>query len=64
MSDKERLHRIWITTEYLFTWWQYLSEEERLSYVSHILEDARNHEQVEQLRERLHGLETGRIGQP
>jgi len=61
MSDKERLHRIWITTEYLFVWWSYLSEEERLSYVSHILEDARNHEQVEQLRERLRGLQTGRV---
>jgi len=59
MSDKERLHRIWITAEYLFTWWQYLSEEERLLHLLRILEDSRNHEQIEQLREKLNrGLET------
>jgi len=63
MSDKERLHRIWITAEYLFAWWEYLSDKERLSFLSRILEEARDHEQIEQLREKL-GLAERRVGQP
>lgn len=59
MSDKERLHRIWVTAEYLFLWWPYLPDEERLRFLSRILEDARNHEQIEQLREVVRGLEKG-----
>jgi len=47
MTDKERLHRIWIMVEYLFTLWQYLPDEEKLLHLSRILEDARNGEQVE-----------------
>lgn len=65
MSDKERLHRILATAEYLFIWWPYLPDEEKLLHLLRILEDARNHEQIEQLREKLNrGLETGRERQP
>jgi hypothetical protein len=69
MNDKERLHRIWVTAEYLFIWWQYLPDEEKLLHLLRIVEDSRNSKQIEQLRDRLElrekiGLEKGRIGQP
>jgi len=63
MTDKERFRRIWITVEYLVAWWQYLSDKERFSFALRILEDSRNHEQIEQLREVVRGLEEGRIGE-
>jgi hypothetical protein len=64
MTDKERLRRIWITLEYLFAWWPYLSDEEKLEVAGRALEDTRNHEQIEQLREKVSGLGNGPVGEP
>lgn len=51
MSRRERLHRIWVALEFLFVFWRYLSEDDRLTFLSRALEDARNSEQVQILRD-------------
>lgn len=51
MSRRERLHRIWIALEFLFVFWRYLSEDDQLIILSRALEEARNGEQVQILRD-------------
>jgi hypothetical protein len=51
ITRKERLHRIWMKLEDLFTNWVNLSDAEKFSKIKQILEDARNSEQIEILRD-------------